>query len=492
MRKHDINALASHAPIRNPSELLMFAQASLHFAVKRMLPLANPLKLTKPHVQRAYGSSDSPENDYERLLFDLNVLLPVTALLRIGPYVVPLLVMRFVIDKTGRFLALVTCPWSASHDVFSVFHFFKNMLHMLHQMDKDDRLSLLRDFGESQVFHSQQQHQQQHMHSARCMRTSSLCWVARATSSRTRGRMSTLAIYGLSLSLSLSQKQCRDRTSHRKLTPGDSAELIAKLRQSDFWTALNANSLGPNAINNMSWSTQMISELTSAKNAFGHQARDGVCEDGDLNLCVCHTLMERLFEHAKDPKFDSAGALLRLVAANIPSGMVYNFRHYAAQVSAAVRALYAAHPKLLQPLEMLRERKRKAKPEPIKKEPQVQACKDTCKEAYKDHSKEACKEEDNFEDNGTNQDACKDAFKETFKETCKETFKGPCKEEPCIKQELPILECPDFKRRAFYSASFRVTRSTYSADCVKRVEAGIKIGGVDPRDLITAINAIFA
>jgi len=151
MKKNDINALAAHAAIQNPSDLLVFKHATLNFAVKRMLPLANPLKLTKPHVQRAYGSSDSPETDYERLLFDLNMLLPVTALLRVGPYVVPLLVMRFVIDKTGRFLALVTCPWSPSHDVFSVFHFFKNMLHMLHQMDKDDRFSLLRDFGESQV-----------------------------------------------------------------------------------------------------------------------------------------------------------------------------------------------------------------------------------------------------------------------------------------------------------------------------------------------------
>jgi hypothetical protein len=152
MKKNDINALAANASIQNPSDLLVFTHAVLNFAVKRMLPLATPLTLTKPHAQRAYGSSDSPENDYERLLFDLNVLLPVTALLRVGPYVVPLLVMRFVIDKTGRFLALVTCPWASSNAVFSVFHFFKNMLHMLHQMDKDDRLSLLRDFGESQVF----------------------------------------------------------------------------------------------------------------------------------------------------------------------------------------------------------------------------------------------------------------------------------------------------------------------------------------------------
>jgi hypothetical protein len=244
------------------------------------------------------------------------------------------------------------------------------------------------------------------------------------------------------------------RTSHRKLSPGDSAELIAKFRQSEFWTALSANSVGPNAINSMPWPTQMISELTSAKNVFGHQARDGVCEDGDLKLCVCHDLMERLFEHAKNPKFNSAGALLRLLAANIPSGMVYNFRHYAANVAQAVRELYAAHPTMLQPLEVLRERKRKAKLEGVKKEvPKLQK-----EEAPK------CKEE---------------ARPEILKE------------EPSIKLEIPHLELPDTKRRAFYSASFTMTQSSYSKDCVKRVEAGIKIGGVDPRDLISAINAIF-
>jgi hypothetical protein len=221
--------------------------------------------------------------------------------------------------------------------------------------------------------------------------------------------------------------------------------LITKFRKSDFWATLNYNSVGINPVNSLPWSAQMISELTSSKNVFGHQARDGVCEDGELKLCVCQDLMERLFEHAKDPKFNSTSALLRLVAANIPSGMVYNFPQYGSLVAATVTELYKAHPKILQPLEMLREKKRK----------QV-------------------------------------AKQEVVKEPIQQPIKQEPTAEPGIKQEIPSLECPDFKRRAFYSASFKVTQSSYANNCVKRVEAGIKIGGVDPRDLISAINAIFS
>ncbi len=134
-----------------PSTLLPTLPLTTRLYVKRVLPMSAPGQIVLPRHQRAYGSSDSPLNEYEQLLFELNAFLPLTGILRVGPYSVPLVVLRFVTDKTGRFLALVTCPWCPNHNVFSLFHFFKNMLHLLHQMDSDNRLRLLRDFGESQV-----------------------------------------------------------------------------------------------------------------------------------------------------------------------------------------------------------------------------------------------------------------------------------------------------------------------------------------------------
>jgi hypothetical protein len=151
INKRGLNAKSKHEPLQFPSHLLPNLPASLSLSIKRSLPLASPVQPLPQRVQRAYGSSEAPLNEYEQVLYEMNGLLPVAALLQIGPYVVPLLVLRFVVDKTGRFLALVTCPWSKSRRVFSLFHFFKNMLHLLHQMDKDARLALLQKFGDSQV-----------------------------------------------------------------------------------------------------------------------------------------------------------------------------------------------------------------------------------------------------------------------------------------------------------------------------------------------------
>ena len=152
MNKLDLNAMSRDKQVQDPSTLLSTMPLTARLVVKRVLPLSTPGKLLPPRHQRAYGSSEEPTNEYEQLLFELNSFLPLAAILRVGPYSIPLLVLRFVIDKTGRFLALVTCPWCPNHNVFSLFHFFKNMLHMLHQMDTDDRLELLRAFGDSQVF----------------------------------------------------------------------------------------------------------------------------------------------------------------------------------------------------------------------------------------------------------------------------------------------------------------------------------------------------
>ena len=151
INKRGLNAKSKNEPLQFPSHLLHSLPATLTLSVKRSLPLASPVQPLPQRPQRAYGSSEAPLNEYEPVLFEMNGLLPVAALLQIGPYVVPLLVLRFVVDKTGRFLALVTCPWSKSRRVFSLFHFFKNMLHLLHQMDKDARLALLQKFGDSQV-----------------------------------------------------------------------------------------------------------------------------------------------------------------------------------------------------------------------------------------------------------------------------------------------------------------------------------------------------
>lgn len=198
INKRGLNAKSKNEPLQFPSHLLPNLPATLTLSVKRSLPLASPVQPLPQRPQRAYGSSEAPLNEYEQVLFEMNGLLPVAALLQIGPYVVPLLVLRFVVDKTGRFLALVTCPWSKSRRVFSLFHFFKNMLHLLHQMDKDARLALLQKFGDSQVlfFEFFLQTFKNTSRSARRTTTSSCCLEAFALSSRRLGRTSTLETCG--------------------------------------------------------------------------------------------------------------------------------------------------------------------------------------------------------------------------------------------------------------------------------------------------------
>ena len=147
-----LNAMAQDVPIQDPS--LLVPSMSAWVTPASVLPLSVKIEQVRPTQQRAYGCSEPHANQFEQLLFDLNRFMPMSAALRVGPYTVPLNVVRFVVDKTGRFLALVACPWSPAHHVFCLFHFFKNLLHLLHQMDKDDRLERLRKFGESQVLYS--------------------------------------------------------------------------------------------------------------------------------------------------------------------------------------------------------------------------------------------------------------------------------------------------------------------------------------------------
>lgn len=156
------------------------------------------------------------------------------------------------------------------------------------------------------------------------------------------------------------------RTSYRKLgLESGLSEMISKLRASEFWAALKANALGANPINSLYWSNQMIMEITSAKNAFGHQASNGVCEEGASGLCVCQDLIKQIFEHARE----STESLLRFVAANLPCGIEMNFKEHAAQISDAVGSLYESHPRALDSLEKAERcvRKRKIKTEPAVK-----------------------------------------------------------------------------------------------------------------------------
>jgi hypothetical protein len=148
------------------------------------------------------------------------------------------------------------------------------------------------------------------------------------------------------------------------------SDMISKLRESEFWAALKANAIGSNPITSLYWSNQMILELTSAKNAFGHQASNGVCEDGASGLCVCQDLIKQMFDHAPE----STEGLLRLVAANVPCGIALNFKAHAALIADAVSTLYESFPHVLNSLERADSfvRKRKMKPEPrVKAEPPI-------------------------------------------------------------------------------------------------------------------------
>jgi len=223
------------------------------------------------------------------------------------------------------------------------------------------------------------------------------------------------------------------RTSYRKVdlsAPGAS-DLISKLRMSAFWTALKSNALGPNPVNSLTWPNQMIADITAAKNAFGHQASDGECKDGNLDLCVCKQLIANVFEHCNNT---SAEFLLRVVAANIPCGTTLNFKHHATYMADAARSLFSLHPKVLLPLETIGVLVRNHK----LKEAKVRV--------------------------------------------------------PKVEEDGP----PPKKRRQdthanqlFYSASFRLMQSTYSKSGAKHMQAGITIGGVDPKQLVAAMSSIF-
>ena len=214
--------------------------------------------------------------------------------------------------------------------------------------------------------------------------------------------------------------------------PGAS-DLISKLRSSAFWTALKSNALGPNPVNSLIWPNQMIADITATKNAFGHQASDGECKDGSLDLCVCKQLIANVFEHSKNA---TAELLLRVVAANIPCGTTLNFKQHAWYMADAVHSLFILYPKVLLPLESIGVLVRSQKPMP--KESKVRALK---------------VEDDEPQPKKRRQD----------------THAG----------------------QLFYSASFRFMQSTYSSNGSKHMQAGITIGGVDPKQLIAAMSSIF-
>jgi hypothetical protein len=226
------------------------------------------------------------------------------------------------------------------------------------------------------------------------------------------------------------------RTSYRKLDLGSlgGCDLIAKLRASHFWAALKANAVGPNPINTFVWPNEMITELTAAKNAFGHQASDGVCEDGNSGLCVCKQLMAKVFQHAQNA---SAEHLLRVVAANLPCGIALNFRHRASALADAIRSLFQTHANVLSPFDsigaLVRKRSVPAKP---KNTPHKRAAK--------------------------------------------------LEDEPAPKKARQASS-----DQFFYSASIRFMQSRYSQDGVRHMQAGVTIGGVDPAQLIAAMSSIF-
>lgn len=227
------------------------------------------------------------------------------------------------------------------------------------------------------------------------------------------------------------------RTSYRKVDLGSlgGCDFIAKLRASHFWAALKANAVGPNPINMFVWPNQMITELTAAKNAFGHQASDGICEDGSAGLCVCKQLMTQVFQHVQS---GSTEVLLRVVAANLPCGIALNFQHHASVLADAIRSLLQTHANVLSPFEtigaLVRKRALPTKPKVTAKPP-----------------KRAAKLED----------------------------------EPAPKKLRPGTD------QFFYSASIRFMQSRYSQDGVKHMQAGVTIGGVDPTQLIAAMSSIF-
>jgi hypothetical protein len=226
-------------------------------------------------------------------------------------------------------------------------------------------------------------------------------------------------------------------------------ECINKLRRSNFWTTLEANAK-PNAINQLFISNQMVKDITAAKNVFGHQASGGVCSKGDGGLCVCRTLIERLFDHAKDPAHATEQKLLQLVCANIPSGIALNFPLHAQTIADAVTAFLESNPNAMDAFEPKSDSeapKALAQPKPPTKK---------CK------TKAKAEEPPQFN------------FNPNFNPSFGPSF-GP------------------FTPPPFYStATVHVTHTSYGPNHIQHVVANFSVGGVPMNDLFNQLNNLFA
>jgi len=257
------------------------------------------------------------------------------------------------------------------------------------------------------------------------------------------------------------------RTSTRKLSEATMFECINKLRSSKFWLALEAFA-APNPINMLFMSNDMIKDITAAKNVFGHQASGGVCSKGDGGLCVCRALMDRLFDHAKNPKFNTEQALLRLVCANIPSGIGLNFPQHAQMISAAVDAFFATHPNAMQAFEPSVPGVPTKLDEPTTG---IETLPRKGKAVDKRRSRPTKKPKTNAAEKSTDEEVQSQAF---FNPNLNAGFGA---------YGVPSPYC---------TASVHVTHTSYGPNHVQRVVANFSVGGVPMNDLFNQLNSLFA
>lgn len=240
-------------------------------------------------------------------------------------------------------------------------------------------------------------------------------------------------------------------------------ECINKLRSSKFWMALEA-SAKPNTVNRLFMSNEMVKDITAAKNVFGHQASGGVCNKGDGGLCVCRALMDRLFEYAKDSQYGTEQALLRLVCANIPSGIELNFPEHGQLISEAVSTFLVSNPGALQSFEP------RADPEA---------------------SQAKAKVPDKPRSRPTKKSKTKDKVDSPSEEIRGTPFFNP-NFSPGFNPSTSFASPPFGMPSSYCSASVHVTHTSYGPNHVQRIVANFSVGGVPMNDLFNQLNSLFA
>jgi hypothetical protein len=261
---------------------------------------------------------------------------------------------------------------------------------------------------------------------------------------------------------------------------------------------LEARGVGPNSINTLFMSNQMVKDITSAKNVFGHQASGGVCGKGDL--CMCRDLMDRLFERAKAPMFATEQGLIRLVCANIPSGVVLNFPQHAQLISTAMDSFLTSQAEFTLAFEpsgpsekaLVRETKTFTKPRAKKAKTRAKVEDTAPLEPTQGPPQGPLHGPLHGPTPFTFPQSPFDPRHNPMQSSTQSSTQNPTHGSAQGQMPFTFPQSPFGMSPYYCTASVHVTHTSYGPNHVQRVVANFHVGGVPMNDLFTQLNTLFA